>query len=175
MSLSTKIKDKKSKRGPKFKRVKSCKPGPPLLKDALEVKTKIKMKCEKCPLRHIHLYPSSTMITKLGYNTESWNCDCTREYSLGWVVNKCLIRAEGTTHSTALPISVLTASGAARDLRGNRSSLMFIICSVQFSSTFHNVTESDPHPLCSPRQKATVYMDTLTNGWHHRPAGMERI
>lgn len=63
-------------------------------------------------------------------------------------------------------IAVLTASGAARDLRGNRSSLMFIY-SVQFLSTFHKVTESDPHPLQSPRQKATIYMDTLANGWHY--------
>lgn len=174
MSLSTKIKDKKSKRGPKFKRVKSCEPGPALLKDALEVKTNIKMKCEKRPLRHIHVYPSPTMIMELGSNRESWSRDCTREIPPAWVVNKCLIHAEGTTHSTVLLISVLTASGAARDLRGNRSSLMFI-CPVQFSSTFHNVTESDPHPLCSPRQKATVYMDTLTNGWHHRPAWMAGI
>lgn len=165
ISLPTKIKDKKKAKGDQSLNKLNPVNWAQLLKDALEGKTKIKTKFEKCQFQHVPLDPSSPVIMELGYNTENCSRYCTKEYSPA-ISCKQTFHSHRRYHSTVVLISVLTASGAARDLRGNRSSLMFI-CSVQFLSTFHKVTESDPHPLQTPRQKATIYMDTLANGWHY--------
>lgn len=112
------------------------------------------------------------MRMELGYKWENHSHYCKKEYFLG-ISCKQMPHSYRRYHRTVVLISTLTASGAARDLRGNRSSLMlFSFSFCPLSTRLLNLTYTHSH---RPRQTATVYMDTLTNGWHYRWAWVARI
>lgn len=168
---STKIKDQK--KGDQLLNKLNLVTGSSFVKGCFRNKPKIKMKFEKCQLQHTHLCPSSPMIMELGDNWENCSCYCKKEYSLG-ISCKQIPHSYRRYHRTVVLISMLTASGAARDFRGSRS----LWCS-SFQAPFYALSTRSlnlTHAHSSlPRQKATVYMATLTYGWHYRWAWMARI
>lgn len=111
------------------------------------------MKSEKHQLPHICLQPSSLMITGWGKIVA-----ITVKRKLSGYCCKQIPHSYKRYHRIVPLISTLTASGAARHLRGNRSPLMFFFQSSfqPLSTRLQNLTHT--HSSLT-RQKATLHTD----------------